>query len=312
MSKTVNASRQATWRDRLKPLKWILGLGLIIAALVVVVRQRAVVESALDALASPDWRLVVAFLLAVAANVLFTAVTYWYLTRRYAHRRPLGLGDMCRLIGAAAVLNYLPLRAGLFGRVAYQRTIHGVSIADSGKTVLWATGLSGAVACVLVLAAVLPNGLITMLPMPIVLGVAIMVALRGPARDLGAALVFRQLDGLAWAVRYWLVFKLIHVQISPEGVSAVAGVGMLASFIPLTSNGLGLREWGVGLTAGQLPRGWVASSGSAGASGLGLTADLLNRAGELVVIVPVGLIAIALLHRDMRRMSSREPAENDA
>lgn len=308
MNQGVDASRQATWRDRLRPFKWILGLGLLIAAVVAVVGQRAVLGSAFDALKSPDWRLIAAFLLAVAANVLFTALTYWYLTRRYAERRPLGLGDMCKLIGAAAVLNYLPLRAGLFGRVAYQRAIHGVSIANSGKTVLWATGLSGAVACVLVLSAVIPHGLIVMLPLPIVAGLVAAVSARGPIRDLGAAVIFRQLDGLAWVARYWLVFALIDVQVSPEGASAVAGVGMLASFIPLTSNGLGLREWGVAITAGQLPTGWVASPSSAAAGGLGLTADLLNRAGELIVIVPIGLVSIAMLQRDMKRISRREAA----
>ncbi len=117
------------------------------------------------------------------------------------------------------------------------------------------------------------------------------------ARRLSWALALRQVDALVWVARYLLVFALLEREISLPGAAAVAGVGMLATFVPLTSNGLGLREWAVGLTAAVLPAGWLVLEGAEGATGIALTADLLNRAGELIVIVPAGLASLLILRK---------------
>jgi len=68
-------------------------------------------------------------------------------------------------------------------------------------------------------------------------------------------------------------------------------VSILISLIPLVSNGLGIREWVVGLLAPVLTTlelSW------------GVTAELINRAAELIVITIVGLLGTAWLLRHRR------------
>lgn len=280
--------------------KWGLGVALLLAAGGFLWTQRDSLAGAGSALRQPSPLLLAALLLAVLANLFFTSWLYWLLTKPYAQAKTLTLPAMGALISLAAVFNYLPLRAGLFGRVAYQKAVFGVSLTDSTKTVIQATGLSGVCAAWLVGCAVVPTtmGVASLLALPIVLGLLGGWLLPGALqRRLSWALALRQLDALVWVARYLLVFALLEREISLPGAAAVAGVGMLATFVPLTSNGLGLREWAVGLTAAVLPAGWLASQGAEGVTSIALTADLLNRAGELIVIVPAGLAALLVLRR---------------
>ncbi|MCK4872360.1 MAG: flippase-like domain-containing protein [Phycisphaerales bacterium] len=284
-------------RPWVAPVKWLLGVALVVAAGLLIAAQRDTLAEAWRRIADPDWRIIAALLLCIIINFALTSIMYWLLTKRYAKDRPLTLAAMTMLISAAALLNYLPMRAGMVGRVAYQKTRFGISYADSGKTVIQATSLSGVVAVMLLFAAAIPGAFVVGLATPIVLGCAVAVCAGRPLlRTLGLALVLRQLDGLAWVGRYYLVFALLGWEIALPAAAAVAAVGMLATFIPFTSNGLGLREWAVGLTASVLPQGWIAA-GSSAVTGLGLTADLVNRAAELVITIPAGLIAIWFLHR---------------
>lgn len=280
--------------------KWALGVVLLSAAGVFVWLRRGDLAQAGEQLAEPSASLIAAFLLCVAANLFCTSWLYWLLTRPYAAARPLPLRSMCALIMAASLLNYLPLRAGLLGRVAYQKRVFGVTLADSSKTVLQAIGLSGVCAMLLVAAALMPRAAVPYaLAAPVFVGLAVGAGTKQALlRRLAHALALRQVDALLWVARYGIVFALLGRDISLSGASAVAGVGMLATFVPFTSNGLGLREWAVGLTAAILPAGWLATGDAAGgATGIALAADLLNRAGELVIIVPAGLLGIWLLRR---------------
>jgi hypothetical protein len=68
-----------------------------------------------------------------------------------------------------------------------------------------------------------------------------------------------------------------------------ACISVIATLVPLVSNGLGLREWAVGLLAPALAFHHV---------DLGITADLVNRAAELLVVVVAGVPAtLWLTHR---------------
>ncbi len=62
--------------------------------------------------------------------------------------------------------------------------------------------------------------------------------------------------------------------------------------VPTGGNGLGVREWAIGLAAPLLTDYQIE---------LGLTADLVNRAAELVVIVVAGLASITWLGRRGKR-----------
>jgi len=77
---------------------------------------------------------------------------------------------------------------------------------------------------------------------------------------------------------------------------ALAIVSQIAMLVPIAGNGLGLREWAIGLTAASL-------------TGLdpqaGLAADLVNRAVEVLVAVPVGLLSARVVSRRLKATLER-------
>jgi hypothetical protein len=124
---------------------------------------------------------------------------------------------------------------------------------------------------------------------------------------LGATYVLRYLDVLVWVVRYAVVFALIGSPIGLAGAVAVAAVSQVTLIVPLVGNGLGLREWAVGLTAASLPA-W-AMTGPHGEA-VGLTADLVNRGMEVMLAIPVGLASTAWLMRRSRAALRVSPAQS--
>ena len=73
----------------------------------------------------------------------------------------------------------------------------------------------------------------------------------------------------------------------------------IALLVPFVGNGLGVREWAVGLTASRQV-----------AAAVGLTADLVNRAAELIVAIPLGLAAWVWLTRTLAR-GRRQDADEE-
>ena len=71
---------------------------------------------------------------------------------------------------------------------------------------------------------------------------------------------------------------------------------MIVTLVPFFSNGLGLREWAIGLAAPLLTVYQLEH---------GITAELVNRAGELIVVLIAGLVGIAYLTH-LRRKSRAE------
>ncbi len=63
-------------------------------------------------------------------------------------------------------------------------------------------------------------------------------------------------------------------------------VSVVAMLVPFVSNGLGIREWAIGLFAPFLGDSTLE---------IGLTAELVNRAAEIVVVVVAGVAAIVWL-----------------
>jgi hypothetical protein len=108
-----------------------------------------------------------------------------------------------------------------------------------------------------------------------------------------------------WTLRYWVVFAIADSPVTMAQAAAVAAVSQVAMSVPLVGNGLGLREWAVGLLRASLPA-WY---GVAAASSAGLTADLVNRAAELLVAVPVGLLCAAAVTRRIRAVGGKSAVE---
>jgi len=267
-----------------------LGAALAAAALVVVGRQHGAVSGALEAVSRPSWGPVVLLIGAIGANVILSGLMYSVLISRYGR---VGVVEMQALIASAALLNFLPLRPGLFGRIAYHRAVNDIAVVDSVKTAGQAIGLSiltaGSLAAALLIGGLLPVPMWVLVALP--LPVLAAGGLGGRLRIWCRAGLVRYLEVLVWAVRYHAAFALIGRPIEVETALAFAVVGMITMSVPFVGNGLGVREWAIGLAA-PLLSGHVLE--------IGLTADLVNRAAELAVIVVLGLAGLAWVGKKKR------------
>lgn len=279
-------------------LGFAIGVALLGIAVWVVSSNRATFSGALDAVANAPRILLVAAIILPFAHWHCTSVVFWLLTRRYGLVR---FGEMHLLIGAAALLNLMPMRPGMFGRIAYHKRVNGIRVRDAIRVtvlcmILTAVVNTLAVAVALAAYNAAPFYAWLALACPAVLlgavGCAIASAKGGvfePRAAVVLATAVRYVDTLVWIARYAIGFALIGHPISPAYAAIFAGAAQLAMLVPFVGSGLGVREWGIGLTLPLLDR--------TAAKALGLTADLLNRAAEILMAVPLGLVCLALLAR---------------
>lgn len=245
-----------------------------------------------------------------ALNWLLTSAYFLVLTRRYG---AVGAAEMGSLVGASWLLNYAPLKPGLLGRVAYHKAVNAIAIADSVRVLASAIGAGiCAVLVLLLIAAVTPRTAPVAYGVGAILTPGVACAFgawvlrdKGHAWRIPAALGLRYADALVWAARYFVIFAAIDQPVTAVQAAAIAGVSQLVLVIPFSGNGLGIREWAVGLTAATLP-GWFASPLTADAAGTGIAADLLNRLAELCVAIVVGVPCVLAVSRRLR--SVRHPA----
>ena len=238
-------------------------------------------------------------------NWLVVSLSIWLITTHYGE---VSRREMLSLVGSAWLLNYLPMKPGMVGRAAYHNKVNGIALADVARAMVICVGSSG-VAMVVMVVATLPLALSTLEPdgartglsggLGIALGVGL-VTLPAPAfvalsiRAARGSLLsrfwlgmsLRYADMLLWAARYWVVFAVVGMPIGLERAVMFAAISNLALLVPVLSNGMGLREWSIGLASGDP---------------IGLAADLVNRAAELVVSVPVGLVCGGDVARRLRR-----------
>jgi hypothetical protein len=287
---------------------------LLAAAVWAVWSNAGAFNRALDSARDADALLVVLVLLLPGLNWLLSSMMFHAITSRHGHvARP----EMLALMGSAWLLNMLPMRPGLAGRIAYHRLVNAIPLKASA--VILVHGLS-VTACALGLTLLAVLGTLALeqqgpprdTPNPVLLAPVAMLflatlALRatrpgGLAATLAFASCVRAADVLTWAVRYWLVFGMLGAPITPTGAIAIAVASMAAGLLPVP---IGLREWVVGLTAAALPGGfWSAvlphSPGNAGTMAdvtPGLVADMTMRAVDLLWAIPVGAICSWWLFR---------------
>jgi hypothetical protein len=304
------------------PARWIRAVGFLLgvlllaaAAFVLIGQREELLRCWQAARAAPAW-LVLAILLLPLVNWLLTSLIFWALTRRFG---AVGLREMSMLIGSAWLLNMLPFKPGLMGRIAYHKAISGIPIATSLAVTVTAL-LTGGVGIVLAISAqvAINSSLRAAVPArllaPIIAIVFALALLPGaafawinarkgrPALAGGPAAAFavavRVADTHVWALRYFLAFHLIGLD-QPYGVCVVvSGVSQIAGQFPIQ---FGLREWSVGISSAVLRP--IAPGGGAGAAIAvpGLTADLVCRAAEIACALPVGLVSTLLVYRHLRR-----------
>jgi hypothetical protein len=243
-------------------------------------------RSALDALAAPSPRWVAVILLSVVGNVILSGLLFHLLTSRYG---AVPRGRMLALIAATSLVNYLPLRPGLVGRAVYLKRVYGIAYLDTGKTVVQSAVITAGCGLALAGLALLLHerpGLDARFVLGGALLAPIVVGLVPMLRVWSLCALIRSVEILLWAVRYSAAFALIGRPIEPLAAIAFACVGVLATMVPLVSNGLGLREWASGLLAPAL---------TPHALTFGVTAELVNRAAELVVVAALGIPALLWL-----------------
>jgi hypothetical protein len=136
--------------------------------------------------------------------------------------------------------------------------------------------------------------LIASAPLPILLIAGALS--RGGARMIVWAAAVRLLDVLVTAVRYHASFALIGSPIDFTASIGFACIHVIAFMVPLISNGLGLREWAIGLLAPAIASYQME---------LGITADLLNRAAEVVIATLTGVPATLWLANRLKARMNR-------
>lgn len=316
------------FRRRIVPWLQVAGFVLLALAVFMVVRQRDVSGQNLlsaawtSARAAAAWKVAVVLLLPVV-NWWVVTLLFLALTRHDAPR--VRLWEMGALIGSAWLLNIIPGRPGLVGRVAYHKAVNGLAVKGSVKVIL--LGVVSNVAAVGLALLLVGAGYLTGQILPgeiraegtekfLVLGGAATAALllglawvqRGRPVRAGApmalwrfvfAVAMRYVDYLVWVVRYWVAFDVIGMPIT---LTEAAGVAVVSQVVQLSPAQLGVREWAVGLAGGVLPslRGL---EGAGARAGSGLTVDLLCRAAELAVQLPVGAVCTWWVVREVGKRS---------
>ncbi|MEM9372367.1 MAG: hypothetical protein AAGA55_01870 [Planctomycetota bacterium] len=299
-------ARWAAWAG------FMLGLALLAGAVwLVLARDPEALSDVWSRLrAAPFWAAAV-IVLGPLVNWIIVSGCLWMLLVRHGR---VGWGEMNALVGSAWLLNHLPMRPGLIGRVGYHKIVNGIRVRDAIESTVWSLVLA-ALAGVMALAlafAVAPEhgvgqvGLVLAGPVLVLaaIGMCVRVAGRTGSALLLGALAARYADLAVWAARYAVVFWLMGLEIAPVQIIVITGVSQVAQLIPIAGGGLGVREWMVAFAAG-----WFADTSlPADHAGMrevfdaALSADLINRAAETLIVIPVGLIGSWVVARNLRRL----------
>jgi hypothetical protein len=322
------------WSRALRAAAWVLGLAMLIAAVVAVVRERAVFDGAMEQARSASIAVLTLLVVMPLVNWLLTAGLFAVLMRRQCavsgSAGRVGFSEMVALVGSAWLLNLLPLKPGLVGRIAYHKMINGIDVRDSVAAQVWSVVCTLAAVTVFVavqaLVAVVAEpgdagsvrgwmGFITATVAPVagLVALASVIAARSGGRGPATAMLvlgvsLRLADVLVWAMRLALVFVVLGTPLPPTVLAAVVAAMMLANLLPIP---IGAMEWMAGGAVAVL-----AMSGAAGVAGLttqqalalGLAAGVLSRAAELVVAVPIGLVCSMLVARRLAARNARSAA----
>jgi hypothetical protein len=271
-----------TQRKVLRRIGTVASVVLIVGALVAIARNQAIVDSLSRAFASPRWDALAVLAATVVAQQVLTSTTFWMLMRRHG---PVGWGEMNALIASSTLANYIPLQAGSIGRLAYHKVVHGIPVKKSLVVILVAMGLVAMSLVALVVVGLWVSRAGASWWWVAVAPLAWVPLLAGPAtRIVGACLMLRTVELLVIALQSWAAFRLSGWDIEPMTAVGVAVVAAVANLTPFIGNGLGVREWAVGLAA-PLLGGYETDAG--------LAAQLTGRAVDAVMAIAMGGPALA-------------------
>jgi len=295
--------RPTRGRLALKIIGFIVGLGLLAWII-----YDAIATQQFDGLsnASP-WQyaaLLGCTLISVAAN----GGIFWAIIHPIA---PIRLWDIQCVNAAVNLLNYAPIRLGLVTRITHHRRVDRLPY-----TILfgWYAALAGlmfiTLGCVVLATLIRPQvdlwwvGILALLLITGSAasvwvgshrllagrwhGASTMIAL---PRTVALAVALRLVDMAAYGGRLYLAIAILGVPITPRDAVALTILSMVSTLAPIGS--VGFREFAIAKIGPMLTDATLSSHINA--------AVLLDRAGEVVVFIPLGLAALWWMARAWRR-----------
>lgn len=308
--------RMFSWRRlSIQAFGFILGAGLIAWLLWYAARDPTVWER----LRHADPRLVAALLACSAASLVLNGLIFWISVQPI---RKLGAGELQWVNVLAALMNYAPVRLGIFVRLAWHLRVDRMRLREIAA---WFGSVTYSILVPLgaAIVASLATGGIgwPFLGLAVVLivigGVAAPAVARRPfvsnrcgglervvtdPRALWGAMGLRSLELCLWAMRMLLTVRILGMDLSPAQSVMLALAGLAVTLNPLGR--LGFREATVAFVAARMVGGdsedlLVRSSQLA----------VLESAGEFAVTLPAGLLAIFMLAKRWRQTTrTRSPA----
>lgn len=300
---------RARLRER---IGFVIGLVLLAGAAAYLISAPDQMHEFLEQLKhAPLWAVVVV-IVGPIVNWVCVGLCLHALVRRHGK---IGRGEMLALVGSAWLLNHLPMRPGLVGRIGYHAKINSIRVRDSIEASIWSVvhaGLANAIALGLVL--LVPNdlSLVTLAGVLVLpaLGVGVLAGGLSLGNQRGALLlqgfVFRSLDLFVWMLRYAAAFTMLGIGFTPIQIVMITAASQIAQLIPLTGAGFGFREWGVGIAAKMS----AAGSGLTMRSAIG--ADVINRIAETIIVIPLGLICTTIVARRFARGVGADVADEQS
>ncbi len=269
-------------------IMFVVGLALLVGGGYFVYQSTDGLEGVWDSVRTAPWWMIALIIISPMGNHLSVSMCLHALQSRHGK---VGIFEMFILIGSAWMFNYLPMRAGLLGRIGYHKSINKIRIRDSLESSIWSGVLAGISNIILLGVAMLMTWIdaswsILLLAAPVLLIFVLSVFM--PTRKttlLMRALAYRQIDVIVWLGRYWLIFEILGPEMDIGYIAIISAASQIASLMPLTGSGVGFREWAVGLTA----------SVGGHAMETAMTGDIINRAAETLIVVPVGLVCTAVV-----------------
>ena len=253
---------------------------------------------------APAWAIAIV-LVGPILNWVCVGLCLHALVRRHGE---VGRLEMLALVGSAWLLNHLPMRPGLIGRIGYHAKINSIRVRDSIEASVWSVihaAIANAIALGLVL--IVPTDLslgmlVGVLLLPTVIAGVLGGVLSISRPRLGLLLfgfVYRGLDLFVWMARYAAAFAMLGIEVRPVQIVLITAASQFAQLIPLTGAGLGFREWGVGIAAKMSGSGSVGTLGGTAGAGLSMRsaigADVINRIAETLIVIPLGLVCSGIV-----------------
>ena len=301
----ADSGSHASKRGRSR-IGFVVGLVLLAGAAAYLMADLAQLRVLLDNLRhAPLWAIIVV-LVGPIMNWLFVGLCLHALVRRHGM---VGRGEMLALVGSAWLLNHLPMRPGLVGRVGYHAKVNKIRVRDSIEASVWSV-IHGAIANSVALGLMLlvPSDLsIGLLALVLLIPIGVFAVMAGigffKSERLGfllLGLVFRNADLFVWMIRYSAAFAMLGITITPVQIALITAASQIAQIIPITGAGFGFREWGVGIAARM-------SAGTAAITmRMAIGADVMNRIAETVTVIPLGLICTGIVARRVARWNAEQ------